>query len=222
MKAKYIYDSYINIPNRAGMSQGSFTGKVNKDRTTSVREQAKIKQFLDATLRIQNCVVLDIGANYGSYSFITLFNPACEVHGFEPNTEVHQDFSEILRLNNIPNVEVHPYGLSNREFTAGLYYPPTNIGSGRLSPKGWGEYQFKTLDSLNFKRVDVVKIDVEGHELEVLEGGKETIKRCQPKFIQIEINRGKIEEIKDYIKQTYLPNYSVTKQGDDFIFVRNE
>ena len=37
-----------------------------------------------------------------------------------------------------------------------------------------------SIDSLNLKRVDLIKIDVEGMEMEVLQGAAETISRCKP------------------------------------------
>jgi FkbM family methyltransferase len=44
----------------------------------------------------------------------------------------------------------------------------------------------RTIDSFNFEDVDCIKIDVEGSELFVMEGAKETIKRCRP-AVQVEI-----------------------------------
>jgi len=44
----------------------------------------------------------------------------------------------------------------------------------------------RKLDSYNFKDVDAIKIDVEGSELLVIEGAKETIDRCRPS-VQVEI-----------------------------------
>ena len=43
--------------------------------------------------------------------------------------------------------------------------------------------QQKTLDSYNFKTVDLIKIDVEGHEFRVLKGGENTIKKYSPIII---------------------------------------
>ena len=43
-----------------------------------------------------------------------------------------------------------------------------------------GDFDLKTLDSLNIQdKIDLIKIDVEGHEIEVLKGGIETIKKSQ-------------------------------------------
>ena len=47
--------------------------------------------------------------------------------------------------------------------------------------------QQRMLDEYNFENVDYIKVDVEGHELDVLQGGVKTIKRCKP-LIVIEQN----------------------------------
>ena len=44
----------------------------------------------------------------------------------------------------------------------------------------------RTIDSYNFEEVDAIKIDVEGSELLVMQGAKDTIERCRPS-IQVEI-----------------------------------
>ena len=44
----------------------------------------------------------------------------------------------------------------------------------------------RTIDSYNFEDVDAIKIDVEGSELLVMQGAKNTIERCRPS-VQVEI-----------------------------------
>ena len=41
---------------------------------------------------------------------------------------------------------------------------------------------------INLKRIDFIKIDTEGYELEVLKGAQNTIKKFKPNFIQLEFN----------------------------------
>jgi FkbM family methyltransferase len=56
----------------------------------------------------------------------------------------------------------------------------------------------RTLDSFNFERVDLVKIDVEGMELDVLEGAEQTIRRCKPQMA-IEIIKSDKEKIEQLL-----------------------
>jgi FkbM family methyltransferase len=132
-------------------------------------------------------IAIDVGANEGLYSYALakLFD---RVEAFEPNEETSVD----LRDYDCPKVNLHRVALSRSEGERTLYVP---ILSGIESP-GWGSLepealppsesvrtqivQTKTLDSYRFENVVLIKIDVEGHELQVLEGATETITRCRP------------------------------------------
>jgi len=225
IKLKYIDDSELLIPERASRSMGSFTGTVNKKGYAGLREKPELRRFFSYANSDERCIVLDIGANYGSYSYITLLNNNIEVLAFEPNPEVVEDFRHILQTNEIPNVTVHDFGLSNATFRADLCFPTSNIGMGKIaktkrSKNLISNCKFTTLDSLNLDQVDIVKIDVEGHELEVLEGARETFQRCKPKFLQIEVNSGDIQGKVQFISETYFSKYTVLQDGPDFIFTR--
>lgn len=220
IKCKYIKGIDIEIPENISNSMGSFSGKV-KDGFTSVREVSKIKQFLDISKELDNPVFFDIGSNYGGYSYITLFNPNLKVEAFEPNPMVADAFMEILKRNSIPNVNVNSFGLSDIDRTCSLHIGnPNNIGAASIKTNTDGDCVFKPLDSLGIQKMDIVKIDVEGHELEVLEGAIETIKRCKPIFLQIEINRADAEDRLALIKSKYLSNYHSYKLGVDYLFFR--
>jgi hypothetical protein len=58
--------------------------------------------------------------------------------------------------------------------------------------------ELRTLDSLNLQDVGFVKIDVEGHELDVLRGGAETIQRNRPHLL-IEVRENHLTEIRDLL-----------------------
>ena len=80
----------------------------------------------------------------------------------------------------------------------------------------------RTLDSFYFDTVDLIKIDVEGHEYRVLKGAKKTIDKCSPTII-IEVNGsdekwGKETGAIDYLKEM---GYEVkTSYGADLILTR--
>ncbi len=68
---------------------------------------------------------------------------------------------------------------------------------------------FKMLDSYNLKPT-ILKIDVEGFEMDVLEGGKETIKKYKPKII-IETHSSDLEkQVKDFLEKL---DYKVKHEG---------
>ncbi len=129
-------------------------------------------------------IALDVGANIGNHSlyFSDFFD---QVLCFEPN----QLTFKVLELNTegSSNVRVFNYGISNIETDATLNITPTNIGKSSISAiKGENTTQqpikLYSLDSIisENQNITLIKIDVEGHELEVIDGAKETIKRCRP------------------------------------------
>ncbi len=96
-----------------------------------------------------------------------------------------ENFKEILeniKLNGLNEQQIKAFNvaLGNKNNTARISYSgemANNIGKGKKI-----EMTFKTLDSYKLKP-DLMKIDVEGFELEVLEGAVKTIKRYHPKII---------------------------------------
>ena len=84
-----------------------------------------------------------------------------------------------------------------------------------------GEYDFVTLDSLNIpEKIDLIKIDVEGHEIETLEGAKNTILKNKPIIVIETFNhRDKVEEI------LFSHGYKIVdviREGEDYIFKYDE
>jgi len=134
---------------------------------------------------------IDVGANLGlySYKFSKIFE---NVHSFEINPQHSKD----LIAYGAENVELHQVGLSNRNGEAVLFTPihpsgmrleswaslePGNCpGASRVEES---RVQVKRLDEFDFQKCSFLKIDVEGHEIEVLEGGIQTIARTLPRVL---------------------------------------
>jgi FkbM family methyltransferase len=145
----------------------------------------------DATLKLPG-LALDIGANIGNHAlfFAEHFEA---VWAFEP----HPRTSELLRFNAAlrPNVRCFAQGLSNQTGPAQLRVPSQNVGMATLHPAALGALaaqattvpcQLMRLDDLPelagppSPRVALMKIDVEGHELAVLQGAVGLIERDRP------------------------------------------
>lgn len=126
--------------------------------------------------------VLDVGGNLGQYSFF--FKNVCnseKVIAFDP----FPPMVELFKLNN-PDIEIHQVALSNKRDILRFYDPAAlgnNTGVGQVHENGNLVVQAYTLDSYNFQGVTLIKIDVEGHELEVLEGAVDTLRRCKPSIL---------------------------------------
>lgn len=135
----------------------------------------------------------DIGAHRGVYAHV-LARYAKHVHAFEP----HPQLFTYLRRVMSDRVTVHPVALSSAAGTVKFRIPRAGsylgLGQGTLEElpifHGAGvseiEVRSSTLDQELSEPVGFMKIDVEGHELSVLEGGRDVLRRDQP-ALMIEI-----------------------------------
>lgn len=130
----------------------------------------------------QSGTALDVGANVGNHAlaFTEIFD--C-VHAIEPFTPVYQRLE--ARKSVTPRLHTYPLGLSNQAGCMAFQPPPTdNLGRGRVTPEGL--HLIKVVRGDDFVRehvsgqVDFIKIDVEGHELHVIEGLHQTLIRDRP------------------------------------------
>jgi FkbM family methyltransferase len=120
---------------------------------------------------------LDIGANVGLWSrdLVTHFE---QVIAFEPVAM----FRECLEQNvTASNISVQSVALGDTEGQVNMIITEGNTGHTHVDPNSVnGDTKIIRLDSLNLQNVDYIKIDCEGFEYRVLQGAKETIKRCRP------------------------------------------
>lgn len=139
--------------------------------------------------------VLDAGANIGNHTIF--FSKVCQagsVHAFEPMRLTYSLLQRNIALNSLQNVTAHNAALGAEPGTAKLLsYSSGNLGMSSVSYDG-GIYPVTTIDALRLERLDFVKIDVEGAHMEVLEGGRETLRRLKPKiWIELRPNRRELQ-----------------------------
>lgn len=137
-------------------------------------------------------VVVDIGAQYGDYAILCSKVYKAKVYTFEPLPENFKEITENIKLNGLNERQIQAFNvaLGNKDKTEILSYSgemANNFGEGNRI-----EVEFRTLDSYKIKP-DLMKIDVEGFELDVLEGAIETIKKYHPKII-IETHSKELEK----------------------------
>jgi FkbM family methyltransferase len=164
--------------------------------------------------------VLDIGANRGTYTYP--LSKLVGIHGkviaFEPLPDYYKYLKDAF--DNKKNVEVHNLALSDQAGETVLYLPFL----AQLEMPGYATLekitgQFKeliiktqTLDSLEIKDIDFIKIDIEGHEYNFLLGALATLKNSWP-ILQIELNSQlnslKVKKAIQLLTQTL--DYSVFK-----------
>jgi FkbM family methyltransferase len=143
-----------------------------------------------------DAIVWDIGANLGLFAFpAALKARSGQVFGFEPDVELVANLLRSLRLprNKNLNLLVFCLALSNRDSTANFQVSKFSRAMNKLEGVGgWNESKVvvEELRSVPTMRIDtllqslspptVIKIDVEGAEMQVLEGGAATISKHRP------------------------------------------
>lgn len=160
-------------------------------------------------------VAFDVGANIGLYTllFSLLVGPEGEVHAFEPEPDNFARLRLHLRLNGAANVhatraavfsDVGPVALN--VFTTGLN-AWHSLGRPRLpdpfrrgaiaEPAGAIDVEATSLDSYcsehGINRIDFLKIDVEGAELDVLRGGRGLLADGRVGLILFEVSLPQVE-----------------------------
>lgn len=132
---------------------------------------------------IKHCVnfrnAIDVGANYGlmSYNMSKTFK---NVFSFEIVPEINTCFKMNMSAFDIKNVDIYDCGLGDNETTVALNFNPQSTFSTHVNKHEDGNAKIKTLDSFNFTDIDFIKIDAEGFEPFIINGGIETIKKYSP------------------------------------------
>jgi FkbM family methyltransferase len=151
---------------------------------------------------LPNCrIVFDVGANVGSWTALALtINPQIIVHCFEPSQTT---FSKLLERGFPDNVICNNFGLGSAMEERVLYVFGEASGLNSLYERhgledGWGllpqqNKEIVRLDTLDhycetrgIQSVDFIKVDVEGHELHVLQGARDMLERHSVTIVQFE------------------------------------
>jgi FkbM family methyltransferase len=157
--------------------------------------------------------VVEVGANIGAHTVLLarLAGGDGAVLAFEPQPVLYQTVCANLALNNIVNVRVERCGLGNRTQTLHVpvldYGSKHNFGGVSLDLVEEGEaIPVKRMDSYGLRRCSFIKIDVEGMEQQVLEGGTSTIHGLRP-VMYVENDRK--EKSRDLIQLLMAMDYAL-------------
>ncbi|MFX1522631.1 MAG: FkbM family methyltransferase [Promethearchaeota archaeon] len=177
-------------------------------------------------LALPNFICFDIGANVGIYSLL-FATKSKFVYAFEPLPRNLKYLCKTINLNKVENIKIIPYAVTNKVGIS-WFQEGENVAEGKLGPNG--ALRVKTISLDNFiknKGVEpnLLKIDVEGAEISVLEGAKnymiqkkpilliethgDTLKKKVFKFLNeigykkvIPIDSESIEEANDFVFKT--------------------
>lgn len=148
-------------------------------------------------------VALDCGANIGVHTieWARCLSGWGRVYSFEPQEKIYYALAGNIALNNCFNVTARLAAVGAACGTLAVpevnYYVPSSFGSLELNPADSNEYigqnidysraaqhvDLLTLDSLCLPRIDLIKIDVEGMEMEAIRGARESIAQSKPQLV---------------------------------------
>lgn len=148
-------------------------------------------------------VILDVGTNIGEtlLIFARLTGSEGFVYGFEPDDKNFKNAQKNISLNTFINVHVFKNAVSDKKELVKLYcVDPHNRGMNRILEDGYNaDDKFITLETTTIdevveknriRKVDLIKIDIEGYEMHALKGAADTLNRLRPKlFIEVGYTR---------------------------------
>lgn len=172
--------------------------------------------------------ILDIGANLGTHSL--MFSETGPVHSFEPV------FYEVTKLNIENNdlnheVKIYPIALSDKKEVSNIYIPRTtswgarNYGGTSMHPNELTTHDTDNpikctcypLDDVYDGVPSIMKMDVENHEIYVLKGAINTIKKHKP-VIYTEILNPETSEVMRFIENLGY-NKPISKSHGVYVFI---
>lgn len=146
-------------------------------------------------------VVYDIGANTGLWTQLlkSFTAPEVLVHAFEPIPKFQDKFAQTTK--DIPNVLLHPVGLGNERKDSIIHLAGDASGFFEIGPlltsffpsvykTGEQVVKMERLDDYvqenNLPLPDLMKLDIEGYEIEALKGGLKCMAHC--KYLILEVS----------------------------------
>ncbi len=163
----------------------------------------------------KNDCVIDVGGNRGVYTY-KLWKLGAKIEVFEPNPTCLQVLKPWVAKK--PDVNLHPVGLSNSEGSVNLHIPIDADGiehdaSATIEDTNFKESRdqlvsIKTLDGYQFQNVSFIKIDVEGHESQVIEGAQLLLKTSKPALLVEIEQRHNNQSVGEVFQQVLKLGYS--------------
>jgi len=145
-------------------------------------------------------LIVDVGGNRGQFALISrkVF-PRAKIHSFEPLEEPAQIFKKVF--SNDPNVILHPCAIGREKMTAAIHVTKADDSSSMLpitklqSDLFPGTTEKETrqvavyplsqvIDSASIPSASLLKIDVQGYELEVLQGCEDVLQKFSHLYIE--------------------------------------
>lgn len=159
--------------------------------------EREVTALLQAVLEVKQGTFVDVGVNLGQILVkVKAFDPGRAYVGFEASLFCSYYTTRLIELNGFDDCMLVPRGLSNKSGMANLHFSTISDSSATLVEGFWigkNAKAFSTavmldtgdtsLESLGKPQVGIIKVDVEGGELEVLQGFQQTFQTQRPILI---------------------------------------
>jgi FkbM family methyltransferase len=159
-------------------------------------------------------VVMDIGAYHGIYALVAAsLNADKKIFAFEPVEDSYNKLVRNIRMNNFP-IHALNCAISDKDGVAEFFNIDTSANLiGSLDKESFGRSEnlvmktipVRSVDSImkefNLPKIDLIKLDVEGHELSVLQGMYYYLKRDKPSLILEVLNEERAQKINELFKE---------------------
>ncbi len=210
----------ININNR----KYEFYYKLSKKKQDSKYFQKIITGGVYRKINLNHNIdiILDIGANIGATSiFFALNYPNSTIFSFEPVSETYDILLKNTKLFN--NIFCKKYAVTNNTGEQQIYIDQERLGRSSLIEKHRNmdiSYSEKTktinlnnfIDENNISKIDILKIDCEGSEVEILDSIKNYLSKISLIYIEIH-GENKIKYLTDLLKKTHNEIVSIPSKG---------
>lgn len=161
-------------------------------------------------------IFIDIGSNIGYYCLLCN-KSAKDIHAFEPLEQNYDILNKNLKINNIDNVILNKKIISPTKNKMSFSY-----GTSRICEKGNIYVDNIILDEYylnnNIKKIKLIKIDVEGHEIEVLKTMNNILSNKISQYIFIEVTNHTFNNVINIMKDNNYKNIYDLNTG--FIFTK--
>ena len=164
------------------------------------QSEAYLNPAFAAALALKEGAFLDVGANIGQ-TLLTLLTLDAERHyvGFEPQLDCAFYIQRFIEQNRLPRHSILPIALSNRSGLTELFRRSVQTDTTASTIRGFRSDDFygkadwvplvkgdQVVSDLGLSTIGVLKVDVEGGELEVLEGFRDSLSSHRP-FVFFEV-----------------------------------
>lgn len=167
-------------------------------------------------------IVIDAGANIGNHTLYFAKVLGCRVHAFEAVPSTAKFLEKNIRVNHVQGrVQVHMLALGAKAGTAKIKVSnENNIGATRLEESDDGDIEVARLDDVGVARpVRLIKIDVEGMELEVLRGASRLLEDDKPWVFCEASGAAEYKAVAEYLEDLGYQAVGVYNATDTYLFL---